>query len=66
MSHDICLSDEDLSLVRRALERELESSRLEHRHTTNLSYRDKVQQHVHELERLLHVTFSGEQVAVHA
>jgi hypothetical protein len=66
MSHEISLTDEELGIVRRALERELESSRLEHRHTRNLSYRDKVQHDIEALERLLNATFSGEHAAMPA
>jgi hypothetical protein len=66
MAHEIRLSDDEVRIVREALERELESSRLEHRHTRNLAYRDEVKRHVEELERLLNVTFSGEHMAVQA
>ncbi len=66
MSHEISLNDEELGIIRRALVRELEASRLEHRHTRNLSYREKVQHDIEALERLLHVTFSGEHAAMQA
>jgi hypothetical protein len=63
MSHEISLTEEELGIVRRALERELESSRLEHRHTRNLSYREKVHHEIEDLERLLNVTFGGQHMA---
>jgi hypothetical protein len=66
MSHEVCLSEDELRLVRLALERELDSTRTEHRHTRNLAYREEVKHHIQELERLLHVTFNAEHLAVHA
>ncbi len=66
MSHEISLNDEEMGIVRRALERELEASRLEHRHTRNLSYRDKVQHDIEALERLLNGAFGGAHLAMQA
>ena len=65
MSREIFLSEDELSTVRRALERDLESSRFELRHTRNLSYRADVKEHIQELERLLNLVFSVEHTAVH-
>jgi hypothetical protein len=58
MSHEFLLSDDEIRAVFWALERELENSRVELRHTRNLEYREDVKQHIHTLEHLLNGTFS--------
>ncbi len=66
MSHDVSLSEDELLTVRLALQRELDSSRTEHRHTQSLTYREDVKQHIQILERLLNTTFNAEYMAVRA
>ncbi len=62
MTHEFVLSDDELRAVFWALERELENSRVELRHTRNLSYREDVKRHIEVLEHLLNVTFSDAHV----
>jgi hypothetical protein len=66
MAHEICLSEDELLIVRLALERELDSSRTELHHTRSLTYREDVKRQIQALERLLNVTFNAEHLAVHA
>jgi hypothetical protein len=58
MSHEFIFSDDELRIVCQAIERELENSRLELRHTRNLDYREDVKQHIQTLEHMLNGTFA--------
>ncbi len=62
MTHEFVLSDDELGVVRRALERELETSRVELHHTRSLDYREVVKSQIQMLEHMIQVTFSGTHV----